>query len=80
MFHLTGRNAPKRTWQTPEKALAKKLFSSSLQNNQLPSMQESRDAIGKYSPLKARTAAQLRTWLNNQKAPSNRIGKLIFFL
>lgn len=56
----------RKTWQTPEKKVMRKIFRNHLKNRTLPSPMECNEARNKYSPIKCRTVAQIKAWVNNQ--------------
>lgn len=60
------RVAPKKTWSTPERFAARKIFREHISNKFLPTPTECSLAIKNHKELTGRTVNQIKAWVNNQ--------------
>lgn len=58
-------------WTEDERTAALSSFGSFIQNKKLPSFRQINEEKTKYSILKNRTNAQIKTWVHNQMRKKN---------
>lgn len=57
---------PRRTWSTPEKAVARKRMITYLEDEKLPPVNICESIVKAETVLQRRTALQLRLWVHNE--------------
>lgn len=65
-FGSTRKSTHKVRWTNDERTIVLSSFQTSIKNKKLPSLREINKIKIKYPVLKARTSAQIKTWLHNQ--------------
>ncbi|KAM0727236.1 hypothetical protein ACS0PU_006568 [Formica fusca] len=62
----TRKSTHKIRWTDDERTIVLSSFQTAIKNKKLPSLHEINEIKIKYPVLKARTSAQIKTWLHNQ--------------
>lgn len=60
------RTLEKKTWKTPERHAARRIFRENIKTGRLPNMTDCLVAINQFKELKGRTVKQVKAWVYNE--------------